>query len=141
MIHKFKFELETNNEREAKEITDFIDKLNKKYRLKIPEENNTSPFKLGESQAPKTLPQVKVNASGNLGDVSGSDTHSTKHIFQTIPKDSVSYLPSDTKQELNKEIGKDYDVSINRFPRVNFAKSVFPEQSKVKSELSEDKPC
>jgi hypothetical protein len=33
-----------------------------------------SPLKLGESQAPKTLPQVKVNASGNLGDVSGSDT-------------------------------------------------------------------
>ena len=32
-----------------------------------------------------------------------------------------------TKQELNKEIGKDYNVSINRFPRVNFVKSVYCE--------------
>ena len=96
MIHKFKFELETNNEREAKEITDFVDKINEKYRLKIPEENNTSPFKLGESQAPKTLPQVKVNASGNLGDVSGSDTHSTK-------------------QETKSEILKDYIIKGDVF--------------------------
>ena len=38
-----------------------------------------------------------------------SDTNnSTKHIFQTIPKDSIPYLPSDTKQSTKSEILKDY---------------------------------
>lgn len=38
------------------------------------QKENHSPFKLEETQVPKTLPKVNGIATGNLGDVSGSDT-------------------------------------------------------------------
>jgi hypothetical protein len=79
------------------------------YDEMILEENNqghqtNTPIQIGSGRTS----QNEVICSGSKSEVKTDDTHSTKHIFQTIPKDSVSYLPSDTKQELNKEISKDY---------------------------------
>ena len=83
MEHKFKFELETTDEKEAREISYFIDYLNEKYRIKMPEENSHS------QEIIKVNPSSDTVSDSCLKDGSANDTKTPDTNIKQLTKSEI----------------------------------------------------